>query len=121
MKMSESIVFPCDTPDWLNVKQKLSEARNVAGSSSEVLIAYLQKVAASVTTSTRVHDCTGARPKTRNIFADLIHCLDDKIAAEERDEYLTGILLHVVDRAIAIELHRPSTDFVDCRQHGGML
>jgi len=120
MEMSESIVFPCDTPEWLNVKEKLSDAWNIAGSSSEVLIAHLQKVAASVTAS-RVHGCPGARPKTWNIFANLMHCVDDKIAVEERDAYLTRILLHAVDRATAIEFHRPSVDFLNCRQHGGML
>jgi len=113
-------VFPCDTAGWLNVKEKLTEARNVATSSSQVLITYLQKVAASVTTS-RMVDCTGARPKTRNILADLIHCLDEKIAAEERDAYLTRILLHVVDRAIAIEVHKASTDLLNYRHLKGML
>ena len=120
VEMSESIVFPCDTPDWLNMKERLSDARFIAASSLEALITYLQKVAASVTTS-RVHDCTGARPKTWSILADLIHCFDEKITVAERDACLTRILLHVIDRAIAIEVHRPSLDLLNCRQHTGML
>ena len=119
--MSESIVFPCDTAEWVDVKQKLIEARNVAGSSLRELITYLQKVSASATTASRVHDCVGARPKTWNIFADLKHCLDDKIAVQERDQYLTKILLHAVDRAIALETHQPSGDILACRDNRGML
>jgi len=109
METSDSIVFPCDTLQWSDVKQKLIEARNVAGLSSEELIVYLQKVSASVATSPRVHDCTaGARPKVRNIFADLKYCLDNKNTPQERDAYLTRVLLHIVDRAVAIEAYRPS-------------
>jgi len=120
-EMSDSVVFPCDTSEWLYVKQKLSEARNTAGSSLQELIVYLQKVTTSATMSTRVHDCTGARPKTRNIFDDLMHCLDDKITVEDSDAYLTRVLLHIVDRAIAIETHRPSEDILPCRDNTGML
>jgi len=120
MDTSDSFVFPCDTPDWLNVKEKLSEARNIAASSSEMLIAYLQKVAASVAASSRIHDCSGARPKTLNIFADLMNCLDDKIAVDERDAYLTRVLLHAVDRAVAVELHRPSFDMLNHKHHRGI-
>ena len=119
--MTDSIIFPCDSPEWVDVKQKLTEARNVARSSLQELITHLQKVSASVTTSIRVHDCTGARPKTWNIFADLKHCLDDKIAVQERDAYLTRILLHVVDRAIALETHRPSEDILASKDNEGML
>jgi len=119
--MSDSIVFPCDTPEWFDVKQKLAEARNVARSSLHELTVYLQKVTASATTSSRVRDCTGARPKIQNIYADLKHCLDDKIAVEERDAQLTRILLHAVDRAIAIETHRPSEAILAYRDNRGML
>jgi len=103
------------------VKQKLIEARNVAGSSLQELISYLQRVSASVTTPSRVHDCAGARPKTWNIFADLKHCLDDKIAVQERDQYLTKILLHSVDRAIALETYQPLEDILSCRDNRGTV
>jgi len=119
--MSDSIVFPCDMPEWFDVKQKLTNARNIARSSLQELIIYLQKVSASVTASSRVHDCTGARPKTWNIFADLKYCLDDKIAVHESDVYLTRILLHAVDRALALETHRPFEDILACRDNRGML
>ena len=118
--MSDSVVFPCDTPEWFDVKQKLTAARNIASSSLQELIVYLQRVTSSVTTSSRVRDCTGARPKTRNIFADLKHCLDDKISVEERDAYLTRILLHAIDRAITIEIHRPSEDILAFRDNRGL-
>lgn len=121
VEMSVSLVLPCDTPGWFDVKQKLIEAKNVAGSCSQKLIAYLQKVSASVTASSQVHDCTGARPKTRNIYADLPQCLGDQIPVEQRDAYLTRILLHAVDRAIALETHRPSDDILMCRYHRGMI
>lgn len=120
MEMSDSFVFPCDKPEWFDVKQKLTEARNGAYSSSQELIVYLQKVTTSATTSSRAHDCTGARPKTWNIFGDLKHCLDDKITVEERDAYLTRVLLHAVDRAVAIEKHRPSEDILACKDNRGM-
>lgn len=120
MRMSDSIVLPCDSPDWSDMKQKLTEARNVARSSFQELITHLQKISASVATSSRVHDCVGARPKTWNIYADLKHCLDDKLAVEERESYLTRILLHVVDRAIDLEVHRSSEDILACRHNRGM-
>ena len=120
MKMSDSVVLPCDTPEWFDMKQKLTEASSVARSSFQELITHLQKISASVATSSRVHDCVGARPKTWNIFADLKHCLDDKLAVHERDVYLTRILLHAVDRAVALEMHRPSEDILACRHNRGM-
>jgi len=117
--MSDSVVFPCFTTEWLSLKQKLSEARDVAGSSLQVLTSYLQKVTTSTTASPRACECTGARPKTRNIFADLVQCLDAKITVRESDAYLTRILLHVIDRAIAIETHQPQ-HISDCRNHRGI-
>lgn len=118
---SDSIVFPCDTPEWDTLKQKLNEARNVAGSSSRELIAYLQTVTASLGSSFRVHESSGARPKTRNVFVDLKHCVDDEVTAhEDRDTYLTRLLLHVVDRAVEIEIHASSEDMLTCRHHRGM-
>jgi len=121
MKMSDSVVFPCDTPEWLDVKEKLSAARNMAHSSLQDLIIYLQKVTTSVAPSFTVHDYAGARPKTWNMFGDLSHCLDDRIASDERESYLTRLLLHAIDRAVAIESLRPSKDILACRENRGML
>ena len=119
MEMSDSVVLPCDTPEWFDVKQKLTAARNIASSSLQELFVYLQKVTSSAAPSSRVRDCTGARPKTRSIFADLKHCLDDKITVEQRDAYLTRILLHVIDRALSLEIYRPTEDILACRDNRG--
>ena len=115
MNVISRVVFPCDLPQWPDVKKLIGELLTTR--SLDCLLDTLQQMYNAVHCTSQPSPFVGpevsARPKIKNVFAGLKEFLDKQASVGEFDEFFDRIIPYVVKQAIDIE--NLKSDWLHCK------